>query len=65
MRTAESREEVIESDLVRQVINGDRSRDARPALTMDQVVRPNPQIEHVPRLHAVDVMVVVLLSDLR
>src|ERR1017187_2036526 len=62
VRAAERRQEVVQRHFVGQVGDVHRCRDARAALMVQQVVRADAQVEHVPRFHAVGIVVVVLLA---
>ena len=62
MRSAKGGKEVVQSHDVGQVRDLHRCLEASRALGMQQIIRADPDAEHMPRLHAVGVVVVVLLA---
>src|ERR1019366_1510638 len=61
----EGRQEVVQRDLVGQVGDFKRAGELFVLLRVEQVVAADTQIEDVPRLHAIGIVVVVLLAGLR
>ena len=62
--SAKCRKEIVEGYLVRDIVDRDRSSNARLSFRVSQVVRPDAKIEYGARLHTIDVVVVIFLSDL-
>ena len=65
MCTAESGEEVVECHRIGQVVDGNGGSDLLTMFGVEQVVGADSEIEQVPGLHAIRVVVIVLLSRLR
>jgi hypothetical protein len=59
MRSAESRKEIIEGDLIRQILNCKPQRQAGVLIPHEEIVRSNAEIEHISGRHARRIVVVV------
>src|SRR3979409_157351 len=54
---------IVKSHFVRNVVDSDRSSNTRPSFGVPQVVGPDAKVEHAAGLHAINVVVVIFLSD--
>lgn len=65
MSTAEGREKIVKRHLVKQVGDFQRRRKVLPLFRVKQIVAADPDIEHIPGLDAVRVVIVVLCARSR
>src|SRR5690242_2000840 len=65
MRSTKRGKEVVERDPVRKVRDLKRCCDSFALFPVQQIIRTDPKIQDVPRLHTIGVVIVVLLSGLR
>ncbi len=62
---AEGGKEIVQRQLVRQILDRDRSGDARTLFRMEEVVAPETEIEEAARLDAVGIVIIIFSPGLR
>ena len=62
MRSAEGRQEIVERSDVRRIHDFERCSVANVPFGMEEVVHSNTQVDHIPRLHTIRIVVIVFLA---
>ena len=65
VRAAKCRQEIVERDNLGQIVDLDGRGDPSSSFPVQQIVRSDPEVKNVARLHAVRIMIVVFLAGLR